>query len=285
MKTKLPILLSLQAFLFFAFTEKDDFSTLLKSRFTQNYVSISAGEVMIQGAKSNVEAFAISRYEITNQQYNDFLQTLDDKTRYQARINNEGWLQAFSEDWGLEKSYHTQKAWADNPVVNITREGAELYCQWLTEQYKKENTNDWEVVFRLPTHQEWVRAARGDNHHDKYAWNSPYIETADGRYRCNFRRLGEEQIHFNASTNTYEVIRGKVKRAVPTTVNVDDFSPNNFGLYNVCGNVAEMIYRENIAAGGSWNDPGFDVQVESVRPTTGASPYVGFRPVMIATRK
>ena len=69
-----------------------------------------------------------------------------------------------------------------------------------------------------------------------------------------------------------------------STVAVDEYSANEFGLYNMCGNVAEMIKEEGKAVEGSWNDTGFDVRVESMQDYTGASPYVGFRPVMVVKK-
>jgi formylglycine-generating enzyme required for sulfatase activity len=61
------------------------------------------------------------------------------------------------------------------------------------------------------------------------------------------------------------------------TAPVKSYWPNGYGLYNVNGNVAEMIADKEIVAGGSWNDPGYDVRNESVKPYKGAARNVGFR--------
>jgi len=58
------------------------------------------------------------------------------------------------------------------------------------------------------------------------------------------------------------------------------YSANKFGLYNVCGNVAEMIVNEGIAVGGSWNSTGYDVRVMSVKKYFEPNPFVGFRPII-----
>ena len=59
--------------------------------------------------------------------------------------------------------------------------------------------------------------------------------------------------------------------------------PNDFGLYNVCGNVAEMVAERGIAYGGSYLDPGYDIRIDSEKRYDGPSPLIGFR--VIAVRK
>jgi formylglycine-generating enzyme required for sulfatase activity len=59
--------------------------------------------------------------------------------------------------------------------------------------------------------------------------------------------------------------------------------PNNYGLYNMSGNVAEMVYERGVAYGGSYLDPGYDIRIDSEKPYDGPSPLIGFR--VIAVRK
>ena len=59
--------------------------------------------------------------------------------------------------------------------------------------------------------------------------------------------------------------------------------PNEFGLYNVCGNVAEMVDERGIAYGGSFLDPGYDIRIDSETHYDAPSPKVGFR--VIAVKK
>ncbi|MEI8201577.1 MAG: hypothetical protein WCH34_01100 [Bacteroidota bacterium] len=51
------------------------------------------------------------------------------------------------------------------------------------------------------------------------------------------------------------------------------------GIYNMCGNVAEMVAEKGIAVGGSWKDTGYDVRIESTINYSEPSPSIGFRPV------
>ena len=47
------------------------------------------------------------------------------------------------------------------------------------------------------------------------------------------------------------------------------------------GNVAELVSDGAEAMGGSWNDTGYDVRVESEQPATQPKSTIGFR--MVAT--
>ena len=48
--------------------------------------------------------------------------------------------------------------------------------------------------------------------------------------------------------------------------------PNGFGLFNMSGNVAEMVAERGIAYGGSYLDPGYDIRIDSEKPYDGPSP-------------
>lgn len=58
------------------------------------------------------------------------------------------------------------------------------------------------------------------------------------------------------------------------------YFPNNIGLYDVVGNVAEMIDEKGKACGGSWNDFPPDATLWSVNDYTKPSGMVGFRVFM-----
>ena len=60
------------------------------------------------------------------------------------------------------------------------------------------------------------------------------------------------------------------------------YTPNEFGIYNMCGNVAEMINTPTKTKGGSWNSYDIFSRIDSSEQWSGKpSPMVGFRPVMI----
>lgn len=252
----------------------------------EDYVEVPAGKVLADNQLNEVSSFYIARYEITNRQYQEFVEDLLAKGKLSqaetARVKVDSWQKASTVSTGLEESYHTYKGFVDFPVVNVSYEAATLYCQWLTKKIRTENKTKYDVEVRLPTRAQWMRAARGTRTYATYAWGSPYLSDGKGYYLCNFRRLGSEQIHFNEETQAYEVVKYDGDQ-LPNllTDKVDAYPANDFGLYNSCGNVAEMISEPGKAVGGSWNDPGYDVRVESIADYTEASPFVGFRPVLV----
>ncbi|WPP50602.1 formylglycine-generating enzyme family protein [Catalinimonas niigatensis] len=254
----------------------------------KDYVEVSAGFAYVNDQKQRVETFYISKYEITNAQYQVFLEELkaqENEELYQLALPKHqkpaSWKKTPLAEGALIPQYTTYQAFADFPVVGITYEAAKLYCTWLTEQAKEQSKGGYEIEFRLPSQAEWTRAARGETQNE-YAWNSPYLQDEKGYFQCNFKRISAEKVTFNPKTNAYEIVPPTADyREGGMTDKVYAYTENEFGLYNICGNVAEMIADEGKALGGSWNDTGYDVRVESMSGYSVGSPYVGFRPVMI----
>lgn len=126
---------------------------------------------------------------------------------------------------------------ANRPVVNVSWNDAVAYCEWLSRQRGKR--------VRLPTEAEWEYAARGGLNGKKYPWGDD-ITTSNA--------------NFYSSDNTNAL------------QDVGLYSPNNYGLYDMAGNVWEWcssLYkrypnnrndgRENLSTddarvlrGGSW---------------------------------
>jgi len=238
-------------------------STLIAQKNTRtpdNYSFVPEGKTYINGEERTVEAFYISNTEISNKEYKEFLEALknygDENLLERIKVNHEGWKKLLAESQPFVEFYFENDAYNDYPVVNITKDAAEIYCKYLKHLYKeKYNLN---VEFRLPTMEEYIRAAKGETKENTYAWSTNNLLNKKNQAQGNFK------------TNNNEV-----------TAPVESFDKNQFGLYNMSGNVAEMISKTGVAMGGSWNCDAKNSMVENFILFDASAANVGFRPVMV----
>jgi formylglycine-generating enzyme required for sulfatase activity len=213
----------------------------------------------------------MDKYEVTNGDYNKFLSNLQRSGQTDlyntALYDSTYWVKKFP-DGGLEPMrdmYQWHPAYAEYPVVCISQEGAKAYCEWLTKQYNLQRKRTYtQVVFRLPTEQEWRTAAgSGDvkattpfpnnqikNASDCYLGN---IQTSKGRF------FDDGGFHM---------------------VKVQTYVPNKMGLFNTFGNVSEMTSSKSVALGGSWYDLFEDCTFDKTQNCSKPDPGIGFRIVM-----
>lgn len=214
----------------------------------------------------------MGKYEVTNGDYHKFLANL--KRSGQTDLYNTAvydstyWVKKFPAE-GLEPMrdmYQWHPAYEGYPVVCISQEGAKAYCEWLTKQYNLQRKRTYtQVVFRLPTEQEWRTAAgSGDakaitpfpNNQIKTCESGCYlgnIQTSPGRY------FDDGGFHM---------------------VKVESYNPNKLGLYNTFGNVSEMTSAKNVALGGSWYNLFEECTFDKKQDCSKPDPGIGFRIVM-----
>ena len=253
-------------------------------------VYVPSGQTLIENDTVSVQSFYISQGEVTNFQYAEFLYDLKRKGEFEklkiAQLDTNNWTTELK--WGNEKyteHYYQHPAYRDYPVVNVSKEGAELYCQWLTEKYDSISGGELKLKFRIPTHTEWLRVANGSRMKSSYSWGGPYLRNAKGQVLANFVRFGAENITRNEETEIYEVTTKNIGYNFDDDADVTapsiSYWPNEFGIYNLNGNVSEMVADKAIVVGGDWRSPGYDIRNESFRAYKGSSVTVGFR--VIAT--
>jgi gliding motility-associated lipoprotein GldJ len=107
--------------------------------------------------------------------------------------------------------------------------------------------------YRLPTESEWEYAALGLNSvreynihkgRKKYPWNGQYTRAGKRQVR------GDQLANFKQSSGDYGGIAGWSDDNADITAQVKSYPPNNFGLYDMAGNVAEWVadvYRPIVA--------------------------------------
>ncbi len=255
----------------------------------ENYCFIPSGNLVFEKDTLSVQSFIMFKTEVSNFEYTLFLNDLKkrgDLEKYKiARIDSSLWTDNNSMNAKYQEHYHTHASYRDYPVLNVSKEGAELYCEWVSEKINEGLGSDKKIVFRLPTHVEWMRAAHGGLELSPYPWGGPYIRNSTGNYLCNFLSLDATSISRDSEGKFKVFPTNYISVSEPSyadvTAPVKSYWPNGYGLYNMSGNVAEMVSDKEIVAGGSWQDPGYDVRIESQKPYTGAGRNIGFR--MVAT--
>jgi formylglycine-generating enzyme required for sulfatase activity len=229
------------------------------------------------------------KYEVTNRQYLCMINNLgkDKKTDLLkvAQIDTSNWLDSLYYDKPLVDLYFRHPAFRDYPIVNVSYEAATLYCEWLTEKYNVDPKRHFKkVLFRLPTEKEWETAARGGVEWYPYPWGFRLIE--DNKQLCNYEIFGDESIIYDSLTKKLTVFPAyrddeKTRQFSYTdhnmTCTVFSYHPNKYGLYNVCGNAAEMVKEKGVIRGGSWKNAGGDVKIESRRHYHKTAVDIGFR--------
>jgi len=165
------------------------------------------------------------------------------------------------------------------PVQNISYEAAVIYCDWLTRAYNgyEKKKNFQEVRFRLPTEEEWIKAAQAGRAQTAYPWGGYYYQNAKGCYLSNFYSSDRPTcIDCNDDSPDNDGAFFLVK--------ADAYFPNDLGLYGMSGNVAEMVHEKGISKGGSWEDIPEECTIQSVKKVEGPSPAIGFRVFMEVIR-
>jgi len=290
MKTRHILLFGALSIVLMSFITGNKPSAKTAKKVLENFCAyVPSGSTLIENDTVSVQGFYISEGEITNFQYQEFLSDLKKRGETEklkiAQIDTNNWNTELK--WENNKYadyYHKHPAYRDYPVVNVSKEGAQLYCEWLTEKYDSLSGGELTLKFRIPTHTEWLRAARGNLVLSSYAWGGPYLRNTKGQILANFLQSGSECITRNQETGKLEVTTEKVGYVFDPSMDGADVTapsksywPNDFGIYNMNGNVSEMISDKKLVVGGDWRSPGYDIRNESARAYKGSSVTVGFR--------
>ena len=234
----------------------------------QLFSYVPSGTLQLENSdEQSVMTFYMASTEITNGQYRAFLKDLKaqgleaDVQRFQ--VQEQAWEEIDGYNEPLAKNYFKHPSYDEYPVVNVTYEAAQRYCEWLEDKYNA-LLEGIQVKVRLPQKSEWIYAAKGGREIAPFPWGGFYVKNAKGCYLANF--------------NPEE---GYAEDGGFYTVKADAYFPNDYGLYNMSGNVAEMTSENGIAMGGSWMTEDYNqIRTDSEASYNKAQPSIGFRPVL-----
>lgn len=236
-----------------------------------NWLNIQAGDFIMGGDPKALNcgdstrcilsySYYISKYPITIQQYNSFIEDGGYSEEWKDCWTINGW------NWRIKNNKTTPYAWnspkwtvPNHPVIGVSWYEAFAFCSWLNIKLRdRGGLPSSDLLVRLPTEEEWEKAARGSNGLF-YSWGNEYIP--------NYAN-----IHLNGES-------------IQRTTAVGLYGPKSaspYGVEDMCGNVWEWcidpwlpkyIRSENL-----------DIQKDVARSSRGGSWYHGKDEARCASR-
>jgi gliding motility-associated lipoprotein GldK len=198
----------------------------------------------------------------------------------------------------ISTMYYWHPKYDEYPVVGVNWKQARAFAHWRTvhlNSFYAINGENGVTAFRLPTEYEWEYAARAGRDQTMYPWGGPYVRNAKG---CSLANFKPGRGDYGADGGVYPI-------------RVASYFPNDFGLYDMSGNVAEWTVtsfaesahlfthdlnsdyqydakdedgetlKRKVVRGGSWKDIAHYIQngTRSYEFQDTANSYTGFRTV------
>jgi formylglycine-generating enzyme required for sulfatase activity len=208
------------------------------------------------------------------------------------------WINDFNNAYNepYMRQYFNFPGYDDYPVVGVSWEQARAFCVWRTDYLKRSLNGAYRALlepYRLPTETEFEYAARSGKSENIYPWRQ---NTPVGDKDCFLANFKPGDGNYTEDCHLI-------------TSRVGSFLPNEFGLYDMAGNVAEWtstaylesgleimndinpeyVYnaakedpyamKKKVVRGGSWKDVGQNIRsdIRSFEYHNEQRSYIGFR--------
>lgn len=254
--------------------------------------------------KSNRYNFETKRYD--GQVVNNMGDVIDIDSRSSFVIRDKvqvypdtlAWISDFTYSYNepYTSMYFWHPSYDDYPVVGVTWKQATAFAIWRTNYlntFLQSSGQSFVHDYRLPLESEWEYAARGGIDLQMYPWGGYYTRNNIGCFLANFKPLRGNYVD-DGGLNSLPVA---------------SYEPNDYGLFDMAGNVAEWtsnafdesaysfthdmnpdykynakpddqaVLKRKVVRGGSWKDIGYFLQngTRTFEYQDTAKSFIGFR--------
>lgn len=205
---------------------------------------ISGARILWESPEKKItftKPFAIGRFEVTRDQYAEFIKATRHKTSPHCVV--------WAGDWDTSAN---GKTWADagipqandHPVVCVSKRDAEAYVTWLSDITGRS--------YALPTEAQWEYASRAGGS-TQYPWGD------DGNEVCTYGNIADATMAAAHPARASQTCDDTNLYTAPAGM----YQPNAWGLYDMIGNAWEWV-------ADCWTPN------HGARPTDGTAASTGF---------
>jgi formylglycine-generating enzyme required for sulfatase activity len=220
----------------------------------------------------------IGRTEVTQGQFAQFVKDTGYRTQAEEGGGAKVWR---GHEWVMDPAANYRNVFPgeDRPVVAVSYDDAFAFTWWLTHHERSAGTISQDELIRMPSGEQWERAARGGT-------RNRYAGTNRAKELCAYGNVPDASA----------AAAGLGREVMPCddgvgigTAKVASYKPNGFGLFDMSGNVWEWVSEPGggntlTVRGGSWSGSlsGLLVTHHDAYPPSLRGGAIGFRVAMTA---
>lgn len=272
------------------------------------YTKVPADKMQYAGKTEILEPFTIRNFSISNLEYKTFLADLLMQNRTDdyllAQVHPENWKQYGAPE--LANTYLQDDRYNDFPVVNISYEGARVFCRWIEEEARQYmevlHIKNKPLQIRLPNDKEWVYIAWAGYSKIPYEAGSytTVFDASEGLVDKGFsKRIEQIKKHARQKDSLYDLLAvnkyGWTENEIEAFMSrafrymnplpADTIQPARMKIYMKVGSVSEITMGQKPGqiwlSGKCWKSREEYNTMKEAFMKTGSSPFAGFRIVVI----